>query len=677
MSSLTSNITVLGGVGAKREKLLNKLGVSTVGDLLRFYPRDYIDLSLIRPLRELISGETACVRAEITTPITEHRVRGNMVLYKFSACDTRSDRPEPLYITLFNNKYLAEKLRVGEEYIFYGRVDGGFSVKQMASPDIEPLQNAAIRPVYRATEGMPSRMTAALVQSALKFAGSIPETLPPALIDEFELMPRGDALKNIHFPESGETLEEARQRLIFEELFYMQLMLLSLKSRNAAERPPIRSDCIERFFLSLPYTPTGAQRRAVRDCAADLYSGRPMNRLIEGDVGSGKTLIAAAVADTVIENGMQCAMMAPTEILAEQHYRTLSDLLAPAGRRVTLLTGSVTASEKRRVYAALAAGETDLIVGTHALIQDKVEFKNLGLVITDEQHRFGVGQRTRISEKGDNPHMMVMSATPIPRTLALIIYGDLDISVIDEKPPGRQEIETYVVGEKYHERLYAFIRKHAQKDLQTYYVCPLIEDNQSDISSVSELYKHLSTGPLKDLRVGLLHGQMKAAQKDGVMREFAAGSIDVLVSTTVIEVGVDVPNAVLMIIENAERFGLSQLHQLRGRVGRGTEKSTCVLISDSENELTRQRLKIMADTSDGFVIAEEDLKLRGPGDFFGTRQHGLPSLKLADMFRDSRILKAAAGAAKTLVETDPALDRPEHAALKYHRDRMLSDSATL
>jgi len=677
MSSLTSNITVLGGVGAKREKLLNKLGVYTIGDLLRFYPHNYIDLSQIRPLRELISGETACVRAEITSPVTEHRVRGNMVLYKFSACDTQSDHPEPLYITLFNNKYLAEKLRVGEEYIFYGRIDGGFSVKQMASPDIEPLQNAAIRPIYRATDGMPSRMTAVLMQSALKFAGSIPETLPPGIIDNFKLMPRAAAMKNIHFPESNEALDSARHRLIFEELFYMQLMLLSLKSRNNDERPPIKSHSTERFFQSLPYVPTGAQYRAVQDCIDDLYSSRPMNRLIEGDVGSGKTLVAAAVADTVIENGMQCAMMAPTEILAEQHYRTLNNLLAPAGRKVTLLTGSVTASEKRRVYAALAAGETDLIVGTHALIQDSVEFKNLGLVITDEQHRFGVGQRTRMSEKGDNPHMMVMSATPIPRTLALIIYGDLDVSVIDEKPPGRQEIETYVVGEKYHERLYAFIRKHAQKGLQTYYVCPLIEDNQSDVSSVTELYKQLSSGPLSDLRLELLHGQMKAAQKDGVMREFAAGNVDVLVSTTVIEVGVDVPNAVLMIIENAERFGLSQLHQLRGRVGRGSEKSTCVLISDSENELTRQRLKIMSNTGDGFVIAEEDLKLRGPGDFFGTRQHGLPSLKLADMFRDSRILKAAAGAAKELIESDPGLDRPEHAALKYHRDRLINDSATL
>ena len=666
MGAPGTSITHLKGVGERRAALLNKLGLFTAGDLLRFYPRAYIDLSQRVPLESVLPGETCCFLATLTSPVRTHRVRGNMVLYKFTVSDLDSPRPQTLPVTLFNNKYLAERLSEGKQYLFYGRIEGGFTGKQMTSPEIEAADSALIRPVYRSTEGLNSRMIAGLVHNALTLVSTLPDPFPAALKERLGLIDLTAALHDIHAPADGATLERARRRLVFDELFMLQVGLLMVKERGA-ERPGavIEKDFTEEFYSLLPFAPTNAQRRAVADCVQDIsMGGRAMNRLIQGDVGSGKTAVAAAVCHTVTKNGYQCALMAPTELLADQHYRTLNAMFRGTGVRPMLLTGSSTAAEKRRIYDSLAAGDIDVLVGTHALLEDKVQFAKLGLVVTDEQHRFGVGQRARLNEKGDRPHLCVMSATPIPRTLALIIYGDLDISVLDEKPPGRQEIDTYAVASSYHNRVYTYVKKHLDSGLQGYIVCPLVEDNDSALVSVTQHYKELSEGMFAGYTVGLLHGRMKAADKERVMRGFAAGEVQLLVATTVIEVGVDVPNAVIMVIENAERFGLSQLHQLRGRVGRGDRQSTCILISDSQNEATQERLKVMAQTGDGFVIAEEDLRLRGSGDFFGDRQHGLPEMRLANLLTDMTILRLAADEAHALLAADSTLADPAHRTLR-------------
>ena len=485
-------------------------------------------------------------------------------------------------------------------------------------------------------------------------------------------------MDEIHFPADFQALEIARRRLIFEELFVLACALGKMRGERVREQgirlKPVE---LERFWETLPFSPTGAQRRAVDEALSDLYSGSVMNRLVQGDVGSGKTLVAAALIWAAWQNGLCSAFMAPTEILAQQHYTTLSGFLAPFGVRIRKLTGSTGAKEKREIKAALAAGEVDLVIGTHALFSADVEYGNLGLVITDEQHRFGVGQRSALIGKGQRPHVLVMSATPIPRTLALILYGDLDVSILDEMPPGRQKVDTFAVNESYRARLNGFIRKLASEGRQIFVVCPMVEENDElpqELKSAEEHAKALQEA-FPELRVACVHGKMKPKEKDAVMAAFVAGETDVLVSTTVIEVGVDVPNAALMVVENAERFGLSQLHQLRGRVGRGRHKSWCILVSDAEGDEVRARLDILCKTGDGFKIAEEDLRLRGPGDFFGSRQSGLPEMHVADLGADAQILQRAQQAALKLLADDPALARPENRPLRERVDQLFQRGA--
>ncbi len=665
------DITKLKGVGEKRGELFRKLGAPTVGDLLRLYPRTYEDWSARLSIRDTVLNEVAVIRATVLKTPTEHRVKGGRLLYKTVASDGESD----LELVFFNNRYIPTLLKAGETYVFRGKVTGTFLRKQMASPEFLPeAKSQEMIAVYPATQGLPSRTISAAVKEALKL---LPETvndpLPLSLREKYKLCHLGYALEQIHFPKSEEELSTARYRLIFEEFLVLQLGLLRIrKGRKADNLHRVPKQFPDKFVKLLPFTLTGAQNRAITEAIADMAGGAPMNRLVQGDVGSGKTAVAAALCWTVIENGMQAALMAPTEILAAQHFASLSGLLGPAGVRCALLTASVKPKEKREITAALAAGEIDLVIGTHALLGDKVEFRDLGLVITDEQHRFGVNQRSALAKKGASPHLLVMSATPIPRTLALMIYGDLDISVLDELPPGRQKIDTYLIDPAKRQRAFGYVKKHLEQGRQGYLICPLIDEDDTGMMSVTQ-YAELVRRAFPGVAVEALHGKMKAAEKERAMEAFSRGEAKLLVSTTVVEVGVDVPNAVIMLIENAERYGLSQLHQLRGRIGRGKYKSTCILVTDARNEETLKRLRLFRDTSDGFQIAEADLKLRGPGDFFGQRQHGLPQLKIADMSADMRVLKQAQVCAKSLFDSG-AMDREEYRGLRAETRRLFTSS---
>lgn len=675
MLDLNSNIQYIKGVGEKKAGLFNKLGIFCVRDLIEYYPRTYEDRSVKKTVEQCESGETACIAATMVTPVKEHYVRKGMTLYK---CDF-SDGKTVIHVTIFNNKYLAAALKLYENYILFGSVERTLTSAKMASPEIEKAENSkAIRPIYSATSRLNSKAIEKVIKTALDNIEKIAETLPAKIRLEYRIVSLDFAIRQIHAPRDMESLEKARRRLIFEELLTLQLGLLKLKSRKRVKtQSVIKKDFSNEFFNLLPFKPTSAQVRAIKECCADMASGYPMNRLLQGDVGSGKTAVAAGLIYNAVKNGFQCALMAPTEILAQQHFQTLSSILENTGIRIHLLTGSTPKNEKRIIKEALIDGETDLIIGTHALIQNDVEFKNLGLVITDEQHRFGVNQRANLAMKGNEVHTLVMSATPIPRTLALMIYGDLDISVLDELPPVRQPIRTDVVDSRYHKRIYAFIKKQIAAGNQAYIVCPLVDESETEnMISAEEYAEELSKNDFSGINIGLLHGKMKPAQKDNVMSAFAAGDIKLLVATTVIEVGVDVPAATVMVIENAERFGLSQLHQLRGRVGRGKEQSYCILISDSKSETARQRLKTMKDYSDGFKIADVDLKLRGPGDFFGNRQHGLPKLKIADMLEDIEVLKECRRCADEILAEDFNLDKPEYKALANNISNMFRNSVS-
>lgn len=667
-----TDIRYLKGVGEKRAGLLNKLGIFTIEQLFEYYPRDYRDFSQEMLVSDCESGENACIKATLISNVKEHMVRRGMTLYK---CDF-TDGKTVIHATLFNQKFLAKSLKIYEDYILFGKIEKRLSFAEMNSPQILPAKdNAGIYPVYRATEKLSSAAIEKLVRTALEQHGEFAETLPQEIRQKYDLIDLTAAMRNIHFPNSFELLAAARKRLIFEELLTLQLGLLKLKSKKRRESHiRIINDFTQEFLHLLPFSPTGAQLRAVKDCVADMQGKYPMNRLLQGDVGSGKTAVAAGVIYTAVKNGFQCALMAPTEILANQHYETLSNLLGGAGIKTELLTGSTPAAEKRRIKAALACGEAQLAIGTHALIQKDVDFKNLGLVITDEQHRFGVNQRASLAEKGSEVHTLVMSATPIPRTLALMIYGDLDISILDELPPGRQKIRTDVVDSRYHKRLYEFVKKQIAAGQQAYIVCPLVEAGESDLLPAEEYAEQLANGAFKGINLGVLHGKMNSKSKERVMAGFVSGHIKILVATTVVEVGVDVPNASVMIIENAERFGLSQLHQLRGRVGRGKVQSYCVLVSDSESETARERLQIMKKYSDGFKIADEDLKQRGPGDFFGNRQHGLPELKIADMLSNTEILAECRRCADDILKEDFRLDLPKYVPLAEKITQMFSES---
>lgn len=662
MLTASTDIRFLKGVGEKRAELLRKKGIDTVGALLRFYPRAYLDWQNITPISECHEGENVCVRAEITSPVKTANIRRGMTLYKFSAADDSG----VIEVTLFNRKYLAENLREGRSYLFYGKLGYGITLRQMSSPEIMPAEYMGIEPVYAATEGLSSKTIEKIIKNALVYTDSMQDAIPDGIRHKNGLCDFKTALKSIHFPLERQALESAKRRLVFEELFVLQTGLLFLKRRRRALAGcTVKKNLLEEFKMTLSFKLTGAQERVINECLSDMMSPRPMNRLIQGDVGSGKTAVAAALMYISAGNGFQSALMAPTELLAEQHFKTLCKITENSGIKCALLTGSLTKKQKDEVKAGLKSGEIKVAVGTHALLTDDVEFESLGLVVTDEQHRFGVGQRGRLSSKGNNPHTLVMSATPIPRTLGLIIYGDLDISIIDEYPAGRQKIATYCVDSSYNARVYNYIKKFIAEGRQAYIVCPLVDENEAlGIKSASEYYEELSENQFKDYTLGLLHGKMKPKDKESVMRRFAAGEIQLLISTTVIEVGIDVPNAALMVIENAERFGLSQLHQLRGRIGRGEYSSACILISDVKSGDTKRRLDVIKNNTDGFKIADEDLKLRGPGDFLGSRQHGLPDMKIADIFADRETLHSAGKEAEELLRRDPMLHDAENAGLR-------------
>ena len=662
MLTASTDIRFLKGVGEKRAELLRKKGIDTVGALLRFYPRAYLDWQNITPISECHEGENVCVRAEITSPVKTANIRRGMTLYKFSAADDSG----VIEVTLFNRKYLAENLREGRSYLFYGKLGYGITLRRMSSPEIMPAEYMGIEPVYAATEGLSSKTIEKIMKNALVYTDSMQDAIPDGIRQKNGLCDFKTALKSIHFPLERQALESAKRRLVFEELFVLQTGLLFLKRRRRALAGcTVKKNLLDEFKKTLSFKLTGAQERVINECLTDMMSPRPMNRLIQGDVGSGKTAVAAALMYISAGNGFQSALMAPTELLAEQHFKTLCKITENSGIKCALLTGSLTKKQKDEVKAGLKSGEIKVAVGTHALLTDDVEFESLGLVVTDEQHRFGVGQRGRLSSKGNNPHTLVMSATPIPRTLGLIIYGDLDISIIDEYPAGRQKIATYCVDSSYNARVYNYIKKFIAEGRQAYIVCPLVDENEAlGIKSASEYYEELSENQFKNYTVGLLHGKMKPKDKESVMRRFAAGEIQLLISTTVIEVGIDVPNAALMVIENAERFGLSQLHQLRGRIGRGEYSSACILISDIKSGDTKRRLDVIKNNTDGFKIADEDLKLRGPGDFLGSRQHGLPDMKIADIFADRETLHSAGKEAEELLRRDPMLHDAENAGLR-------------
>ena len=667
---LGDGVEQLPGIGPARAKSLEKLGLATVEDLLRYFPRDYEDRRRFSTVAAAPVDLPVCLELLVAEPPRLSRIRKGLELVKARLVDDTGS----VTATFFNQSYMKDALRTGETYVVYGRVEGPPGRRQMTNPVCERADRARftgrILPIYPLTRGISNNLLAGLTLRCVEeCAGQVEETLPAGLRREHALAAAEFACRNIHFPRDEEALELARRRLIFEELFCLACGMALLRTgRTCAEGVPFSTPPVEEFLALLPFSLTAAQRRAMEEVAADTASGAPMNRLVQGDVGSGKTMVAAYGAWLAAKNGGQCALMAPTELLAEQHFRSLAPLLGRAGVRVGLLTGSVKGKARKELYAALAAGEVDLVVGTHALLSEGVAFSNLALAITDEQHRFGVAQRAALAAKA---HVLVMSATPIPRTLALIIYGDLEVSVIDELPPGRTPVETYVVGEDKRQRMYRFVRKLVGQGRQAYLVCPAVEEGEESpgepggegLKAAVPYAEHLKSEVFPDLRVGLVHGKMKARDKDAAMTAFAAGELDVLVSTTVIEVGVDVPNAALMVVENADRFGLSQLHQLRGRVGRGKHQSYCVLMTSTHSAESRERLRVLAKTADGFRIAEEDLKLRGPGDFFGQRQHGLPQLGIADLAADMRVLKEAQQAAQALLEADPGLSRREHAPL--------------
>ena len=683
MTDLTTSVQKLKGIGEKKALAFEKLGVFSLYDLVSYFPARYEDRTNFCPIAAAPEGEGVCIRALVADMPRLVRVRRGMELVKFRAVDESGS----VDITYFNQNYVKDYLSRGDSVCFYGKIERNGSRASMVNPAYEKEDKprgvtGCILPVYRMNAALNQRTIRDAVRQGLNLCGeALPDLLPAEIRARNGLAQARYAYENIHYPSDFDALAIARRRLVFEELFVLACALGTMRVERAREsglRITLRD--FEPFYAALPFTPTDAQKRAIAEAAADMSGGYVMNRLVQGDVGSGKTLVAAALCWLCRESGYVSAFMAPTEILAEQHYQTLSTLLAPFGMRIGRLTGAMSAKEKREAKAAIAAGDYDLVVGTHALFSEDVVYSRLGLIITDEQHRFGVKQRSALIGKGEKPHVLVMSATPIPRTLALMIYGDLDVSIIDELPPGRQKVDTFAVDESYRTRLNGFIRKLVGEGRQVFVVCPKVEDDEDEetpgdkkLKSAEEHAKELAR-EFPELSVGCVHGRMKPKDKDAVMAAFVRGEIDILVATTVIEVGVDVPNAALMIIENAERFGLSQLHQLRGRVGRGQHKSWCILVSDNKGEEVKARLSIMSKTNNGFEISEEDLRLRGPGDFFGSRQHGLPEMHVADLGADTQIMKTAQDEAKALLGADPQLILPEHDALRKRIETLFKNN---
>lgn len=667
-SLFNEDVRKLKGVGKVRAEQFARLGVHSIGDLLRYYPRAYESWAVTGTIAQAELGEVEVIYARVEEKAQEHVTKNGKLMYTAHVTDGE-DRME---VSFFNNPYIVSMLKPDESYMFRGKIYGNFLQKQMFSPMFLKKEKAlAIQPVYPLTQGLQSGQVASCVKNALAMLpDTLNDTLPGELREKYELCSLKFALKNIHFPDNEEKLEQAKRRLVFEEFLVLQLGLLQIKqSRSISNSHKVSKDFPQAFADRLGFELTKAQIRAINEALTDMAGDGPMNRLVQGDVGSGKTAVAGALCWKIIQAGYQAAYMAPTEILAAQHYNSLSALLEPMGINVALLTGSSTAKRKKEIYEGLERGEIQLAIGTHALISAAVKFKDMGLVITDEQHRFGVEQRAALAQKGSEPHLLVMSATPIPRTLALLVYGDLDVSVLDELPPGRQKIETYLIDSSKRRRAYGYIQKHLDMGFQGYVICPLVEEDGSGLAGAVE-YAQMLKSHFPDSLIEVLHGRMKGADKEAVMERFASGSTKLLVSTTVVEVGVDVPNAVIMLIENAERFGLSQLHQLRGRIGRGSQLSTCILISDIKNEESIERLEVLKNTSDGFVIAEKDLELRGPGDFFGKRQHGLPPMKIADLSRDMELLMSARQCAGEVMEE--GYHQPEYRYLRAEVSRLFS-----
>ena len=671
-------VRYLKGVGPKTAERFEKLGILTLSDLLCHYPRRYLDFSKPYSIAEAPADTECVVKAEVFAKPGGRILPGGRRMERITAGDDVSS----LEITWFNNPYAAQKLELGQEYYFQGIVTGGMLRRQMVNPQVRTdaqVKSSPFEAVYPQTEGLTSSAIAKCVRQLLPHAELLPDPLPPEMLKKYRLLPKADAVRAIHCPATEEEAFAARRRLIYEELLVLQLGIGRMKNHGAASTgAPMKKADASPFWESLPFSPTGAQRRAVEEILTDMSGETSMNRLLQGDVGSGKTLVAAAAIWACIRAGYQAALLAPTEILASQHAENLNRLLSPFGMRVALLTGGMKAAARRTTLAAIRDDEADLIVGTHAILSEGVEFARLGLAVVDEQHRFGVRQRGLLAEKAANPHLLVMSATPIPRTLGLLMYGDLDISILDELPPGRKPVKTRCITGKKRADLYGFLDREIDSGRQVYIVCPAIEDaGGSGLNAVKSYYEDIAKAYLPYRRVGLMHGRLKPKEKAEVMDDFKSGRLDALVSTTVIEVGVDVPNATVMVIENAERYGLSALHQLRGRVGRGAAESWCFLVSDNASESVQKRLKFLCSTSDGFAVAQYDLETRGPGDFFGSRQHGLPTLQIADLMNDTRTLHAAQSEAVALLAEDPLLEWPEHALLARQVEQMFDKAGAM
>lgn len=668
---LTKDIGSIKGVGVGREKLFHRLGIRTAGDMLCCYPRGYEDRSKIKNISDVEDGESICVKATACSVLKNKRVRRGLSYQKVTVADSTG----VIFITWFNHDWLVRNYDLSQELTYFGKISVKNGRVEMTNPVI--VKDNKIEPIYSLTNGLTQNVFRAVMENCIPYIDEVPEIFPDWLREKHTLCGIDFALKNIHFPEDFEKFEYSRYRLAYEELLILQLGLRMLKQRRVqlSGTPLLNSQNTGDFIASLPFPLTSAQKRVTDEIISDLKRTKVMNRLVQGDVGSGKTIVSAIAMLVAADSGAQAAMMVPTEILAQQHFEYLSRILGERGINTTLLIGSLTAKQKREIYAKIESGDTQVVIGTHALIQGGVKFKKLCLVVTDEQHRFGVKQRAALAEKGNTPHLLVMTATPIPRTLSLILYGDLDVSIIDELPPGRKIIDTFPVGESMRERINKFMIKQIDEGRQIYVVCPLVEESEaSELKAAKDYADHLQKHVFNGYTVGLIHGKLKSKEKNEIMQRFISGEINVLVSTTVIEVGVNVPNASLMVIENAERFGLSQLHQLRGRVGRGEWKSYCILFCQSAGTITKQRMDIMKETNDGFKIAEKDLELRGPGEFFGTRQHGVPELKIANLYEDMHIITKSGEAANIILQDDPALTKSENILIRRKIEEMFTET---
>lgn len=675
------NIEKINNVGTKRALKLNKLGIFKIKDIIQYFPRDYIDRTEILTIENLKIGEENTFIASVSC-IAENICVNNKIVTKIKFKDTTST----ITAIWFNQPYLKNNFALNQKYLLTGKVYKNYNKLEVSCPEYEKLENKEILsagrivPIYYSTYKLSQKMLRQLIKSVLdEMFDEIEEFLPQSLLEKYNLLQRKYAIKNIHFPSDEKTFFMARYRLVFEEFFLLQLSLLQMKLLSSKSKCGIiikETDAEKNLIKSLPFELTNSQKKALEEIKTSMADGNIMNRLIQGDVGSGKTIIAILASFIVSKNGYQTAMMVPTEVLATQHYESFNNYLLAFDIKIALLTGSATKKQKQLIIEQIKNGEIDIVIGTHALIQENIIFKNLALVITDEQHRFGVKQRTNLSDKGLNPHMLVMTATPIPRTLGLILYGDLDITTIDELPPNRQKIDTFAVETSYHKRIYTFIKKEIDKGRQAYIICPMVEESEDykDLKSVKLYTQYLKENIFCDYNVECIYGQLKSNDKQKIMDRFINNQINILISTTVIEVGVNVPNATIIVVENAERFGLAQLHQLRGRVGRGNYKSYCILVTDSKNKIAVQRMKTMCKSDSGFELSEVDLNLRGPGDFFGTRQHGLPELKIANLYKDINILKDAQKAAEEVLKNDFKLELAENKLLNEKIENFFKDT---